>query len=299
MKRMLLVLTIIFILATGCTSKAPEEKGVLNIGLMPAVDTAPIFLAQENGYFEELNLEVNIQIFTNAQDRQSALQTGSIDGAMTDLVALATNVNGGFQMKATTLTDGMFILLANEGAKDKTEIKVGMMEISVSNFLVDQWLSEYDVEKVYINAIPGRLEAVVTNQLDMGLLPEPIASVGVLQGLEKIVYEPVDGFSPDVMAFTQKTIDEKSNALLAFHKAYNKAVKDLQADENLAREVIIGNIPNMNEKLKDMMNLPTYHEARLPDDAYLNKIIEWTNGVIGETMNVSADDLIDKQFVNK
>ncbi len=298
MKKVMSVLCVLLMLLTGCSVDKPVEKGVLNIGLMPAVDSAPIFLAKEKGYFDALNLEVNITIFTNAQDRQSALQTGTIDGAMTDLVALATNINGGFDMKATTLTDGTFILLANEGAVDKEALKVGMMEVSVSNFLVDQWLGDtYEIEKVFINAIPGRLEAVATGQLDMGLFPEPFASVGELQGLEKVIYEPVDGFSPDIMAFTQKAIDEKTEALKAFHEAYNKAVKDLKGDENLARDMIIKNIPNITEDLKGMINLPEYHEARLPDEAYLVKIIDWTNGILDEKMTITAKDLVDDQFI--
>ncbi len=178
-----MVLMVIIILLTalfvGCTPEKDEEsRGSLTIGLMPAVDTAPIFLAAEKGYFDELNLDVNIQIYTNAQDRQSALQTGQIDGTMTDLVAVAVNVSGGFDIKATTLTDGMFPVLAVPGAAEKSEISVGMMEVSVSNFLVDQWLGgDYQIEKIFINAIPARLEAVISGQLDMGLFPEPIASV--------------------------------------------------------------------------------------------------------------------------
>jgi len=302
MKKVVAIIAIVCLLvafATGCNASKVQEKMVLNIGLMPAVDTAPIFLAQEKGYFEDHNLEINIEIFTNAQDRQSALQSGAIDGAMTDLIALATNVNGGFMMKATMLTDGMFVILANEATKDKNSVSVGMMEISVSNFLVEQWLGEtYEVEKVFVNAIPARLEAVATNQLDMGLFPEPIATVGELKGLEKMTYEPVDGFSPDVMAFTQTAIDEKSEALKAFNDAYNKAVADIQADESLARDVIINNIPNVSEDLKELINLPEYNKARLPSDEYLNKIIDWTNGILETPLTVEASDLIDTQFLD-
>jgi len=220
MKKISLIILVLVLVMTGCNANQTEEKMVLNIGLMPAVDTAPIFLAKDSGYFEENNLDVNIEIYTNAQDRQSALQANAIDGAMTDILAVATNVNGGFDLKATMLTDGMFVLVSNEGAIDKTDISVGMMEVSVSNFLVDQWLGEtHTIEKVYVNAIPSRLEATVSGQLDMALLPEPIATVAELKGLEKLIFEPVDGFSPDVMAFTQTAIDNKSDALEAFVKA--------------------------------------------------------------------------------
>jgi len=299
MKKISLIILVLVLVMTGCNANQTEEKMVLNIGLMPAVDTAPIFLAKDSGYFEENNLDVNIEIYTNAQDRQSALQANAIDGAMTDILAVATNVNGGFDLKATMLTDGMFVLVSNEGAIDKTDISVGMMEVSVSNFLVDQWLGEtHTIEKVYVNAIPSRLEATVSGQLDMALLPEPIATVAELKGLEKLIFEPVDGFSPDVMAFTQTAIDNKSDALEAFVKAYNKAVLDIQKDESLAREAIVKNVPNVSPELKDLMDLPQYHEARLPSEEYIQRVIDWTNTILPEPLNVEPKDLIDTNFVD-
>ena len=299
MKKISLIILVLVLVMTGCNANQTDEKMVLNIGLMPAVDTAPIFLAKDSGYFEENNLEVNIEIYTNAQDRQSALQANAIDGAMTDILAVATNVNGGFDLKATMLTDGMFVLVSNEGAIDKTDISVGMMEVSVSNFLVDQWLGEtHSIEKVYVNAIPSRLEATVSGQLDMALLPEPIATVAELKGLEKLIFEPVDGFSPDVMAFTQTAIDNKSDALEAFVKAYNKAVLDIQKDESLARETIVKNVPNVSPELKDLMDLPQYHEARLPSEEYIQRVIDWTNTILPEPLNVEPKDLIDTNFVD-
>ena len=98
-------------LFVGCSSGAPtteetpapttdETKQTLKIGVMPAVDTAPIYLAEEKGYFDELGLDLEIIRFNNAGERQTALQTNTIDGAMTDLIAVATNVDGGFDLKA-------------------------------------------------------------------------------------------------------------------------------------------------------------------------------------------------------
>lgn len=310
MKKLWIIPLLVIVLAfASCDKKTstvvedrntPAEVHSLSIGLMPAVDTAPIFLAKERGYFDELGLDLSITLFTNAQNRQSALQSGAIDGTMTDLVAVAVNVSGGFDFKATMLTDGMFPLLAVSGASDKKTLKVGMMEISVSNFLVDQWIgSDYEIEKVYINSIPARLEALASGQLDMGLFPEPIASVGVMKGLEKLIYKPVDGFSPDVMVFTGNAINNKAEAIQRFHMGYDKAIADIHGSEDAARDILIKSIPNLKPGLRDLMTLPEYHEARLPDDAYLNRIISWTNGIVDQKLDVSPSDMVDRSFVKQ
>lgn len=296
-----IILSLCFFLILSCskndkTESAEKQVENLIIGLMPAVDTAPIFLAKDKGYFTDENLELDIIVFTNAQDRQSALQSGEIDGAMTDLVAAAVNIAGGFPIKATMLTDGMFPILLQPGSGEKEVVKIGLMEISVSNFLVDHWLSDdYKLEKVFINSIPARLEAVVSNQLDMGLFPEPIASVGLLRGLEKKIYPSVDGYCPDAMVFTESAL-KKETALKAFHSAYNRAVIDINTDANEARNSIMKNISNLSPELKDLFELPVYHQARLPDEAFLMKIIEWTDSITDQEINISPQMIVDRSY---
>lgn len=297
----LIVLLIPFLSISGCSRQKKTEEvdtTALTIGLMPAVDIAPFFLAREKGYFAGENLDVHFQIFFNAQDRQSALQTSQIDGAMTDLVAVAVNASAGFPIKATMLTDGMFPLVAVPGAKEKEELVVGTMEVSVSNFLIDQWLSpDYRLKKVFINAIPARLEAVVSGQLDMALLPEPIATAGEARGLEKLVFEAPKGFSPDVMVFTNRALTEKEQAIAGFHKALNRAVLDIQKDPDLALQMLINHIPNFDKDLADRIILPEYHTTRLPNNAYLQDIIDWSGSVTGETLRISPEDLVDRRFI--
>lgn len=274
------------------------EPVKLIVGVMPAVDAAPIFLAKEQGYFEEMGIDVEIQLFTNAQDRQSALQTGAIDGAMSDMIALVTNVQGGFDLKGTTLTDGMFPVLVRNGFEEVEEVTVAMMEVSVSNYLADEWLSkDYTVEKVYINEIPARLEMIKNGNVDMGIFPEPLATMGTLDGLEKRIFETKDGYCPDVFVFTGKAIEEKSEAIEAYHRAIDLAVKDIQGDDGLARDILIEKL-KLKPEIRDLIDLPEYKLTNLPDQAYVENIIEWTSEVLGKEFDIDAESLFERKFVN-
>lgn len=310
----LLILTMVF--SVGCTgsnttdsttTNTPEQKQEasteepknlsLKVGLMPAVDAAPMLIAEKNGYFKELGLDVELIVFNNAQDRQSALQTNSIDGAMTDLIAVATNVNGGFDIKATTITSGMFPVLVKKDYVEKKDIKVAMMEVSVTNFLIDEWLgNDYNIEKVFINEIPARLEMIKSGNVDMGLFPEPMASMGALDGLEKRIYDPKDGYCPDVLGFTSKALSEKAEAIKLFHQAYDKAVEDINKDESIAREILIEKL-SLKPDIKDSMILPEFTKTSLPDTAYLEKIISWVENVLKKDMNVQPEELVERKFV--
>ncbi len=283
------------LLVAGCQSKPKEELQILKIGVMPAVDTAPIFVAIENGYFEELGLKLEADVYTNAMNRQAALQSGELDGAMTDVIALVNNVDNGFEMKVTLSTDGVFPILTSPKFEEKSDIKVGMMEVSVTNYLSDEYLSNYTINKEYVNEIPARLELVAKGGLDMVVVPEPVASQGEANGLKKTVFESKDNFSPDVMIFTDKAIKEKNTEIKKFHEGYNKAVTEINKNPELARNVLVQKL-DLKEEVSKLMVLPTYHEARVPDEAFVNKIIEWNNRTLNTDVKVSYKDLVDPQF---
>ncbi|QSX09042.1 ABC transporter substrate-binding protein [Alkalibacter rhizosphaerae] len=303
MYRVKRILVIFFVLAlvllTACSNESggDGENLSLKIGVMPAVDSAPILLAKENGYYEELGLDVEIQIYTNAMNRQSALQSGELDGAMTDVIALVNNVENGFAIKVTTSTDGSFPFLIHPEYDGKKEVKVGMMEVSVSNYLSDKSLMDYEVEKVYINEIPARLEMVATGNLDMAVIPEPMASQGALNGLKKEMIENDDAFSPDVMVFTDSAITEKEEALKLFHQAYNKAIQDINADDGPARDILIQTL-ELNPQIKENILMPEYHQARVPSKEFFQGILDWNQEVLGISIELDYEELVEDRFTH-
>ena len=302
-KRLLAVfLATMMTFTVGCGTKntASETSNgnlSLKIGIMPAVDSAPILIADKKGYFEELDLDVDVQVYTNAMNRQSALQSGELDGAMTDVIALVNNVENGFDIKVTTSTDGVFPFLIKKGFEEKKDIKAGMMEVSVTNYLSDRSLGDkYNVEKVYINEIPARLEMISKGTLDMAVMPEPMASQGELNGLTKKLIENNDAFSPDIMVFTGKAINNNEKAIKLFHEAYNKAVEEITRNDSEAREILIETL-KLKPEIKDKIIMPKYNKARVPSEEYLQGIMNWNEKVLKKKISIEYEDLVEGKFV--
>jgi NitT/TauT family transport system substrate-binding protein len=111
------------------------------------------------------------------------------------------------------------------------------------------------------------------------------------------VFEPVDGFSPDVIAFTGAARQEKGASIRAFQRAYNRAAADIRSRPDRAREAIIANIQNVPGGIRDEIVLPTYRDAHLPDDAAVDRIIAWTGDAVGGGLTVTAADLLDRSFL--
>lgn len=304
LKKVLLVLTTTAMLA-GCgnqtadVASAKEEAkdlGTLRIGVMAAADSAPILLAEEKGYFEELGLTVDLEVFTNGATKQSSIQAGELDGAMVSMIQYLNNKAAGLDAVMTTTTDGMFPIVLSPNFEEKQDVKVGLMEVSVVNYLADQYLKDYTVEKVFINEMPVRMQMLMAGELDMAVLPEPMASTAQLKGLEKRTYGDPDDFTPNAMIFTNEIISSNKEAVTAFHDAYNKAVEEIMANEEVAKDILIEKL-ELNENVKDLIVLPTYHTTRIPTEEFVEDVRLWTEALQGKTLDVAYTDLVTEDFV--
>ena len=113
-----------------------EKKETITIGVLPDVDSAPIIIAQHNGYFEQEGADIKIEKFTSAMERDSALQAGAIDGAVSDILAAAFFEKGGFNVKITSMTNGSYKLLAGPGIAGIKDLKGKSVAIS-SNTIIE------------------------------------------------------------------------------------------------------------------------------------------------------------------
>ncbi|HOX16968.1 MAG TPA: MetQ/NlpA family ABC transporter substrate-binding protein [Spirochaetales bacterium] len=274
------------VILSALTLPAWSAPVKLKVGLMPAVDAAPMLLAAERGFFAAEGVDVELVVFTNANERQVALQTGAVDGTITDLVAFVYNVQGGFDLRIASSTDGSFPFLVRKDYVESTRVRVAMMEVSVSNYLADAWLRpRYELEKIFITEIPARLEVIKAGKVDMACLPEPIASMGVLSGLEKREFSNTDDYYPDILVFTAAAAAKKLDAIRRFNRAVDRAVAELVAEPSLARALLVEKL-KLDPRVKDMMTLPTWHPTRLPGAEYLAKVSAWIADLQGKPVTL-------------
>jgi NitT/TauT family transport system substrate-binding protein len=73
-----LAITILFV--AGCATQ-PSESQEVTIGYSALRISLPVFVAVENGYFEEQGLNVNLERFDTAQPLMQALVAGTVDVA--------------------------------------------------------------------------------------------------------------------------------------------------------------------------------------------------------------------------
>lgn len=309
-KYLLLAISLICVFAvmvSGCGNKqSDKELQAITVGVMPDIDSVPIIIAQEKGYFAEEGLKVNIQQFKSAMDRDAALQSGNLDGAISDLLAVAFAKSGGFDVKVTAYTDGDYKLIAGKNenvtspkdlaGKDVAVSKNTIIEYVTDQISVSQSMKEDSINKVVIPQIPTRLEMLQNGKLAAATLPEPMGSIAVANGCKFITDSEQLGINPGVMMFTAKCVDNKKAELQAFYRAYNKAVKYLNEhpqDEYMDLIIEKSGFPAI---AKTALKLPKYREAGLPQEKDVVDCIKWMNSKGLIKQEFSYNDLVVDLF---
>ena len=309
-KYLLLAISLICVFAvmvSGCGNKqSDKELQAITVGVMPDIDSVPIIIAQEKGYFAEEGLKVNIQQFKSAMDRDAALQSGNLDGAISDLLAVAFAKSGGFDVKVTAYTDGDYKLIAGKNenvaspkdlaGKDVAVSKNTIIEYVTDQITASQSMKEDSINKVVIPQIPTRLEMLQNGKLAAATLPEPMGSIAVANGCKFITDSEQLGINPGVMMFTAKCVDNKRAELQAFYRAYNKAVKYLNEhpqDEYMDLIIEKSGFPAI---AKTALKLPKYRKAGLPQEKDVVDCIKWMNSKGLIKQEFSYNDLVVDLF---
>ena len=305
-----LIFTLLLIAGCGTTSeeKKAERLPKLTIGLMPDTDSIPFIIAAERGYFAEEGVEVELVPFKSAMERDAALQSGNLDGAVSDLLAVIFARSGGFSLHATSYTDGNYNLIAGGNAGISSAADLHGKEIAISRntiieYVTDEILAvngmgEQDVSKVVIPQIPVRLEMLQSGNLAAAVLPEPMASVAVASGSRYVTGSGDLGINPGVIVFSDASIQEKSASVRAMYRAYNKAVEYLNHTPRAEYIDLVMEKSGFPAPARDALELKPYRPAGLPAEKDVEEAVHWVKSkdLAGD---YRYDDLVSKLLLEE
>lgn len=293
---------------TGCSKPVEENvsenanQTTLRVGVMGSIDVIPMVIANEKGLFEEEGINVDLQIFQSAKDRDAALQAGELDGVLADEVAISIYQNSGIDMKITGTTNGYWTLVAGKDSginslKDLKNKKMGISERTMIDYLADyiateNGVSTEDVEKVAIPAMPARLEVLKNNQIDAAILPAPFNDTAIADGGKEITKISNKDIMISSTAFLQEVIDENGEAVKSFYNAYDKAIEYINNTDISEYEDIVISTVGYPEDTRGNIVLPEFKKNYLPSEERVQAVFDWSkaNGII--TKDLVAKDII-------
>jgi NitT/TauT family transport system substrate-binding protein len=229
--------------------EAPAEPDQLQVVVLPFLSFAPFFIAQDEGYFAEQNLEVEFVQFDDSAAAIPALAQGDLDVvsgfiSVGTLNAIASGeelkivTDKGYMNPAGCVSDTFMISrkLAESGdLDDLTQLagrKVAMNPVSIEGYFLDQLLGSagLTLDDVQIEELPppAELEALDEGVIDLVFTAEPWVT-RISDAKAGVVWMPLKELAPDfqsgIVLYGPSLLKDNPDAGRRFMVAYLKAVR--------------------------------------------------------------------------
>ncbi|MBP3961184.1 ABC transporter substrate-binding protein [Paenibacillus lignilyticus] len=254
-KRVLSILTTCMMagfLLSSCASNnggGTEKSGdPLKIGLNPFPTYFLWYVAQEKGYFEKHDVDVELEWFPSYSDGLSALNSGNVDANSQTLSDTLPPVGKGIKLQIPMIidySDGADGFVVDPSIKSFEDLKG--MRIATELGTVDQFfmltvlkqhgLTEKDIN--YFNmAIADAGSSFLAGKIDAAVIWEPFLSETLSSGKGKLLFSSKEtpGLLMDAIAFRESIIKDRPEDVKNVMAAWFDAVSFLKdsPDEAIA-----------------------------------------------------------------
>jgi NitT/TauT family transport system substrate-binding protein len=158
------VFAVVLVLCLGVTTHAAEKPPAFKFGTIPVLQSLPLFVAAEKGFFKEQGLNVDIVLFNSAMEKDIAFTSGQIAGYFGDIMTPTVLVANGTKIRMvavnynTTADRRMFAVLASPKAKEADPASVARAGIAtgsntIAEYLIIRLLAEKKVPRESIKLV--------------------------------------------------------------------------------------------------------------------------------------------------
>jgi NitT/TauT family transport system substrate-binding protein len=258
------LLTVVSLTACGETGPSQPsnqnglEKATLTVGVSPVPSSAPVYLADQRGFFKEEGLTIKMEMIQAPQAVMPKIKNGSMDAFKGSYVSLL-NIQGSGAEKIKILSDTLrgapgiagVVVPKDSAIKSPKDLKgktIGVNSLnnlgtlSVSAHLKASGLTPEDVKFVVI-PFEGQLGAVKTGQVDAAWMVEPFLSASKQAGSTLLIdtnVGPTQELPIDGWATTEAWVQQHPKTAAAFQRAIVKAQRLIADDPAILAEVVPG-----------------------------------------------------------
>lgn len=250
----------------------------ITVGVIPIVDTAPIFLGDSKGFFEEEGLDLEIQTATGGSAIVPGIQSGSYDFAFSNYVSLMVANDKGLNMKvvangvtttgdadtdfgAVVVTDDSPIKTPKDLAGKKVSVNnlSNIGDITVSQVVKDDGGDPSTVDFVEV-PFPDAPAALENGIVDAAWILDPFLVQSLGDGARVVSNNFVD-FDPELDIAGYFTSAEKVSTepeqTAKFQRAMNKSLEYAQEHPQEVRD-IVGTYTKIDADTREELVLPRY-----------------------------------------
>lgn len=277
----------------------------LRIGYNQWAGFAPIFVAQEKGYFKEAGLDVQMRAFRGPADTLPPLVAGDLDIALTTPDSVIPLNDDGIEVISVMVIDashGGDGMIAKEGIKTIEDLagkRVAATEGEVNHLLLmlaltKAGLSGEDINLTNMNADDAGA-AFIAGRLDAAVTWEPWLSRAVQEGAGQVLFTSADApdMLIDVVTVTPETLNNREKDLKAFTQAIDRALAEIESNPEESYATIAKWLDTDADQVAGMME-----GIRIYGSEHNIKLFSEKEG-IAQSFNSIQSFLIDQQLATE
>ncbi|WP_328617851.1 ABC transporter substrate-binding protein [Amycolatopsis sp. NBC_00355] len=287
------------------------EKTKIKVAILPTIDTAPLWLAQDGGYFKAEGLEVEAVTAASGQASMTKAISGEADIAISSYMPFFVAKSTGaadlqFVSDATSISPKSFAIVTVPNSPVKTINDLAGKRIAMtakntaSDLLAKSLMKDHGVPIDKVNwtqiPFPNVAAALAAGQVDAALLPEPFLSQAAKTAGAIPVVDVNTGATQDFplsgYASTKKWVQANPKTLAAFQRALAKATSDTAADRSKIEPILV-KYAKIDEGTAKLLNLPAF-TAKL-DPRRLQRVPDLMLQMGAITTAVDASSMIAPQ----
>lgn len=251
----------------------------ITVGVMPIVDTAAIYLGEQEGFFEEEGLELDLQSGQGGAAIVPGVSSGQFEFGFSNMLSIMVANDRGLDMQfvangASTTGDpesDFSAIMVKEDSDIQSAADLAGKTVSVNTLsnigdttistLVEEAGGDPETISFTEVAFPDAPAAIESGQVDAAWILEPFVTVAKGDGARVISYNHVEfDENMDIGAyFTSKEMIENEPELVEkFTNAMNKSLEYANENPDAVREVV-GTYTRIEDDVLQEMVMPKFN----------------------------------------
>ena len=198
MRHLLTYLLCLLLIACGSSVQEEKEKQrkakaedmrrdslAFKVAVTPTLDCLPFYLAQEQGIFDTLGVDVHLKCKEAQMDCDEAMRSGEIECMASDLMRTELLRKEGIPLQYLGATNAYWQMIGNRKARIKDIKSLGDKMVAMARYSATDYLATLGIDsvkpsnpvfRIQVNDVRVRLMMLLNNEMDAVMLPEPQAS---------------------------------------------------------------------------------------------------------------------------
>lgn len=273
----ILSLSLFGLINTHCNM---SNDNIITIGYMPIVECLPLFIAVENGYFKNENLDVQLMQFPGGSAILEAMSSNSVNIGFSNVVSLIYSHQGKkdfVSIWGATVEDKNHILHGLVTLKNKIDSPASLKNKTIAintlrnidDLLITKWLLKNGISRKDISLLeipfPRMFSVLKKEDANAIAVVEPFLSIAKGDSSCEIMGNYYLGEKDEALITTYcsslKWISHNKSNLIKFKSAMNKALEYYQENNRKSRMILL-KYTKIQESIIDKINLPIFRNSQ-------------------------------------